>query len=283
MKRFSFLVIGLLSNIPVWAILPPMYTSETVSVKEFSNPKELVIKYFKPIDRGNSIEVGDPTSSVFRIIYNDEFKPVMFEEFDLQGDLKEMYVREYNEYGHVVSDRKMGSNRLVQLILEYRYQKEKEARSLMETKAYSADKHLLYVKTFSRDKQGNVTNERKADEKGKQLLAYEYFYDEFGNVERQVTINSHIERQSEVEYLYDDRGRKIGEFYYDANGKMTRHMEFNYNENGLMVSASNSVPGGEVHRYEMKYEFDEKGNWVRQEIWKEGIIPMTIIFRYIKY
>lgn len=283
MKK-GMLVLGfVLSVIPVKAILPPAFKGETVAVKDFTNPKELVVKYFNAVDDGFSVRVGDSKASIFRVSYNEQNLPARYEEFNTEGKLKECYERTYSENGLVKAERKMGGNRLLVMESEYVYENPKESKSLKEQRVYDAEKKLLFVNSYMRNKNKDVSAVRRTDGNGRQTYSYEYYYDEDNNLIREVVVNPQMRRQSETEYGYDEHGRKISEIVYNGEGKMVRHSDYTYNGQGLVSSLVSSVPGGEMQRYDLEYEYDEKGNWIKQTIIKENLVPSTIVIRKITY
>lgn len=265
------------------SLLPLQYEGEMCKVKAATYPSRMVVKYFKPVDKGFSVEIGEPTASVYEIEYDERHNAHRFKEFDLEGNLKEQYDRSFTEQGLLKSEQKRGANRLVQLSSDYAYGNPDRSNTLLSQKIYDSDKKLLYVESYQRDKQGNVTSMQRTNVRGEVLYSYEYHYDEDGNLEREIRLNASGEKVSEDEYVYDGDGVKMADIHYDSKGKMVSHTDYRYDGNGLMEEVTLTVPGGPMQRYRMQYEFDDRGNWIRQVISKGGDVPVSVIVRKIEY
>ncbi len=110
------------------------------------------------------------------------------------------------------------------------------------------------------------------DKQGKKLEESEYYNDTL------------IDRKN---YRYDDSGKEI-EFiwsgYCQEQGFHTRYYKYKYDLFGNVIEKkSTTVPKtNEDTLLKYQYEFDEKGNWIRQTLYKNGI-PFNIIEREIEY
>lgn len=285
--RLSRVLFSGLLLFPAWCagtpLLPPQFEGEMCKIRPGTYPSRLVVKYFDPIDKGLSVEIGQMVSSVYEILYNADHQAYCFKEFDLEGNLKEQYDRVFSEGGLVETELKRGFNQLVELSCEYNYGRPMREDNLESQKFYTPDKELLYVETFYRDKAGNVTSMQRSNAEGELLHAYEYDYDEEGNLEREVRLNASGERVSEEEYAYGEKGEKTTGIRYDSQGKVVSHTDYRYDEAGLMKEVTLTSPEGFMHRYKMQYEYDDQGNWIKLLIRKGGDVPVSIIVRMIEY
>nr|MBP6721583.1 RHS repeat protein [Bacteroidia bacterium] len=111
-------------------------------------------------------------------------------------------------------------------------------------------------------------------------------FDESGNVIESTIFNSIGARESKYNYKYDNVGNKIEAnitvekfaFVAEESGKYT----YEY-DNGNMVSECDYGPNGILElKRTFKYEFDEKGNWIRKTIFINQI-PSFIVERELEY
>lgn len=84
-------------------------------------------------------------------------------------------------------------------------------------------------------------------------------------------------------YKYDKKGNKINEEMYNSEGGLIAKWLSKYNRKGLAEEESYYYSDGSLNSKEnYSYEFDEKGNWIRQII-HENDQPRYIVIREIVY
>lgn len=264
-------------------LLPEEYTSEIAMLKAGTYPKLMVIKYFDAIDKGFEVAVGAPQESIYEIRYNDQHLPFRFSEYTNKGDLKEQYDRTYNANGVVTNETKRGADRHVKLSSEYTYENPKQAKTMRSQKIYDGNKKLVYTETYQPDKKGNISSSRRVNAKGETVYSYEYAYDENNNRIRETRINDKGNKVSEEEHEYGANKELLSDNLYSSQGKLRYRNEYTYNDKGEMIGMTITSADGTEEVYRMQYEYDTRGNWIRQTTYKGANIPVSIILRNIEY
>lgn len=264
-------------------LLPEEYTGEVAMFKPGTYPKSMVIKYFDAIDKGFDVEIGALQDPVYEILFNEQHQAYRFSEFTAEGDLKEQYGRTYNTNGLVTGETKRGSNRFVQYSSEYTYENPRQAKTVRAQRIYNSEKALVYIETYQSDKSGNVTSMRRTNAKNETVYAYEYSYDANNNRIRETRLDASGNRVSEQEHDYGKNNELLSDNVYNSKGKLLFHNEYEYNDKGEMSEMTVTYAGGAQEVYRMVYEYDARGNWIRQTTYKGSNIPVGVIVRVIEY
>ncbi len=264
-------------------LLPEEYTGEIVAFKAGTYPKGVIIKYFDAIDKGVDVEIGALQDNIYEIRFNEQHLPFRFSEYTKEGDLKEQYDRVYNEEGVLRSETKRGNDRTVRLTSEYTYDNPKQAKTLRSQKIYNAEKQLVYTENYQADKKGNISSSRRVNAKGETVYSYEYGYDDRNNRIREVRINDKGNKVSEQEHEYGAHKELLLDNIYNGQGKLRFRNEYTYNDKGEMTEMTITHASGQIEVYRMVYEYDTRGNWIRQTTYKGANIPVGVIIREIEY
>ncbi|MBD5396989.1 hypothetical protein HDR62_02445 [bacterium] len=264
-------------------LLPEEYTGELAMIKPGTHPKRMVIKFFEAVDKGFSVELGALQESVYEIRFNEQYMPYRFSEYTIEGDLKEQYDRIYNANGVMTGENKRGADRFVQLSSEYTYENPKQAKTLRVQKIYNSEKHLMYTETYQSDKKGNITSMRRTNPKEELVYAYEYIYDENNNLIHETRLDTKGTKVSEEEHEYGSHKELLSDNVYNAKGKLRFRNEYTYNDKNEMTGMTITHASGQVETYRMEYEYDTRGNWIRQTTYKGSKIPVFVIIRDIEY
>lgn len=120
-----------------------------------------------------------------------------------------------------------------------------------------SDDHQISNWLFQYDNQGNKTEENQ------------YFPDRKGPTLKTV-------------YKYDNRGNKVEEYMYNTENTLIAKWLSKYNDKNLIIEEDYYYSDGSLNAKEnYSYEFDKKGNWIRQVISEDGT-PKFIVIREIE-
>lgn len=285
LKSFFVLISLFFVSVGSWALLPPVqYTDGLFDVNPATHPSRIIVKYFNPIDRGFRVEVGEPINSVLVVDMKDDRQTACW-EYDLEGNLKEKYELEYNEYGVLEMVRKKDKNQNAQIREQYVYTNPRNAATLKETRIYkSEDLTAIGSAIYNRDKRGNVSAVRYLDEKGKEMYADYYTYNSEGLVENELRKDASGARRSETETAYDEEGRIITEIVYNAKREPIVQSAYTYNVKGMPENIIQTTEERKAERRMVEYTYDERGNWIQQIVYKGfGHVPEVIVMRMLTY
>lgn len=155
------------------------------------------------------------------------------------------------------------------------------------------DGALMSVTAFAYDEEGHQTASVEADMRGDtdgQFDSAEFrLYDERGSEVRRLlflshdsvrkTVYKHHEEGRRVEKIsfqdgqfsfryinrYDTKGDPVERFHYDAEGAFVGREAWEYDEEGNVIRTSSYGIGGSLEsQFSHRYEFDERGNWVKR-------------------
>ena len=283
-KSFLFPALLLLLSVSAQAILPPHFTDELFDVNAGTRPSRIILKYFEPVDKGFKVEANKLINSVYVVDFKDGRRTACW-EYDAKGNLKEKYELVYNEHGNVSGVRKKDKNQNLQLREEYIYANPKDKNTLKEKRIYhSSDLTILSQELWLRDKQGRVSAIRHMDANGKEKYSDNYTYNAEGLLETDIRLDASGSRRSETENSYDEDGRISLEVVYDRNGKTLVQNKYTYNVKGLPDHITTTSADGTVEYYTIEYNYDERGNWIQQIVYKGmGRVPEVILLRMITY
>lgn len=283
-KSFLLPALFLLACVPVRALLPPHFTDELFDVNAGTHPSRIIVKYFEPVDKGFRVEMGKPVNNVLVVDFKDDRRTACW-EYDLQGNLKEKYELEYNEYGNLALVRKKDKNQNAQIREEYFYANPKDESTLKEKRVYSsANLAVLCHEILMRDKRGRLSTIKHMDENGKEKYTDNYTYNAEGLVENEIRKDESGNRRSETETAYDEDGRVISEIVYDSYGNTVAQSKYTYNVKGLPDHIVLTTIESKAEYYTIDYTYDERGNWIQQVVYKGmGRVPDAILVRILTY
>ncbi|MDR0763162.1 MAG: hypothetical protein LBF01_01515, partial [Bacteroidales bacterium] len=82
---------------------------------------------------------------------------------------------------------------------------------------------------------------------------------------------------------YNAKGLLIEDKRSDKDGVVRIVMTYVYDENGNKIQMTTSQKNGTSIVISISYEFDKKGNWIKQTILRNEVIPTRVITREIIY
>lgn len=148
----------------------------------------------------------------------------------------------------------------------------------------NADNSLKSVKLYKYDDKGRISQEDTYLPKYEHPTKWTFKYDKHDNkIEENRYFPDNGKLSVKVFYKYNSKGKKTEEYMYNSEGNQIARWVSRYNSDGLKIeedyfNALDSLVAHETY----KYEFDEKGNWVRQYIFDNGE-PTYIIDRRLTY
>jgi hypothetical protein len=105
----------------------------------------------------------------------------------------------------------------------------------------------------------------------------ELTYDRQGNCLREVTLNPATGKVTEsTEYTYDKEGRCIRETQYDKNGNWKQYYEYVYDDTAGTKTRTCHYANGTVDEVSVVYTYDEYGNSVLREEYRNGQLYLRI-------
>ena len=141
------------------------------------------------------------------------------------------------------------------------------------------------VSTIKTDAKGNKIQQDDIRPMGNIMFNYKYNYkyDEKGQLIERVAYRGNGALLFKYTFKYDDNGNKIEWIQSGPDGPVTGKVVYKYNEKNNLVEDIEYNRDGQVkatHTY--SYEFDKKGNWIRQKKMQDGKM-IEIKERDIKY
>lgn len=235
------------------------------------------------IEQGKKVQEEDDQISLYdeqgRILENTRYdytqKKIIKKTFKYDGDL----VVETKEF-----DVKKGfttSEKLVnRYVLSYN---DKGNNTLVEW--YTGTDSLKEKQVGKFDSAGNKVGEDRQSPNGNVIGRSVFDYDRNGNIieTNNYATNDMLFNQGLI--TYDGKENKIEERWSYPQSKVIVIRKFTYDPNGNIASMDSKIEGpnpkGNAHQ-EFRYEYDAKGNWVKQILTLEGNVQgMTI--RTIEY
>ena len=235
------------------------------------------------VEQGKKVQEEDDQISVYdeqgHILENTRYdytqKKIIKKVFKYDGDLvietKEFEVKR----GFTTSEKLI--NRYV---LSYN---DKGNNTLIEW--YTGTDSLKEKQVGKFDSAGNKVGEDRQSPNGNIIGRSVFDYDRNGNIieTNNYATNDKLFNQGLI--TYDGKENKIEERWSYPQSKVTVIRKFTYDPNGNIVSMDSKIEGpnpkGNAHQ-EFRYEYDTKGNWVKQILTLEGNVQgMTI--RTIEY
>ncbi|WP_299837249.1 hypothetical protein [uncultured Tenacibaculum sp.] len=163
---------------------------------------------------------------------------------------------------------------------------EKNEKTAMYCYVENSDK-LIYRWIYSYNEKGLKIKDEIYDASDKLTLERFFKYDEKGNkIERtQKYVYNPDTALNKRTFEYDESGRNIRINTYDPFGKNIKsHYDFVYDDGGNKIEENILNPNGKLtSKWIYKYEFDEKGNWIKKTEFDQGIFPKNIIERTYEY
>lgn len=203
-------------------------------------------------------------------------------EYDINGDLDEVSKYKYNEDHNVTDVSEYDEDGKLQ------YNQSLEYKGILLAKVTSTFKYSteeVYVNEIFRD--GEIVIKETAYHNGELISVIKYSkYDKTG--------------AEWVRYDKDGKEQNRGSSILNEDGKITRYnlndkdyYEVTWNEKGLPVYLKNaelynssyvSYDYGDESIFYIEYEYDNKGNWIKQTVFEGELkIPVNISERVIVY
>lgn len=185
------------------------------------------------------------------------------------------YVEKYNSSGTILSyDDFYAEGRR-----RWSVEVEAEGKKISKALYYINDTLLAYTKnTYT----GNNLTEVKLFSSDTLWRSLVYDYDQNGNRIKWQVFDHKNELYNYVDFVYNSEGFLEHWKRYDPQGEVTRLGDFILNDKGDKISTHN-MNNGQMTDWEIKkYEYDNKGNWIRRVYYRDNK-PIWLSEREIKY
>ena len=235
---------------------------------------------FGEVIQGNLINDGHYT-----VNFNDEGYPIKLTNYDDDGDITEVTKYDYDKDNHLVKT--TSYDEVGGMTYEFKNNYDGDIITSSTTTTYWGGIPEMRTTKYTYD--GDVLIEERTYEDGELLSVYKYIdYKRKGaNWDSSwVAYDAEGEEQAKGFNKLNDAG-KIAECKY---GEM--HYKVKWNDDNLPIRTKNAVSFlngvafyySEGADYTFEYEFDDKGNWIKQTIFVgEDREPAYIAIRKIRY
>ena len=240
---------------------------------------KLIDKYVQKYDeKGNKLlqetygedgNIKERLSLVYK--YDEKGKKVLEETYGTDGNLKERFVYKYNEKEKKVLEETYGTDGNLKERFVYKYN---EKENMLSKETYGADEKLIDKYLYKYDEKGNKVLEETygADGKLKEKFTVEVVYrdDEEGNN----LATGYIDSVARYVYKYDEKGNKILEEQYRADGK-TKYEYLDNNTARVEIEKEFSEEWKQIHTSLLdalkEKEFNKELSTIEKQIsvWKK--------------
>lgn len=214
------------------------------------------------------------------ITRNGSNTPTRIRTFDGSGNLNNEIIHTINDEGWVV-ERIEKSNGIQYAYSTMRYD---EDGNMTVINSYNQDKELVFRYVMTYDTAGQRIQTNIYDDL--ELLANrtETTYDSTGQVTRETIYNYKGQAVERSEFSYDSSGNlSERKFFEGVPLKLVEHEIMKWNTEGYMSFYKKPLPStGEVVTWTYDYEYDEQGNWVVQNQYRNDVL-FYIVERKITY
>jgi antitoxin component YwqK of YwqJK toxin-antitoxin module len=136
--------------------------------------------------------------------------------------------------------------------------------NLIEDIQYDSQNTLRGKRTFTNDENGNQVGMVVYRDSVTVKSRYVYIYDSKGNLtEERRYKNGSNDRELKTVNTYDDRGNKIEEKIYGADGSWSVSHVYTYDSKGNMIDWKTNQADGLNSRITFTYTYDSVGNWTK--------------------
>ncbi len=270
---------GLLLVIPFvsFSLLPPKYL---VSKGEFKvSVKRSIEKTFVAIDKFDHVELGELEGNVVVTEYNDNGEPISIREIDKDGNVIFLYNVEYDKSNVKQSEKKYDKNNRLVTYSNFTYGRNKLVK---QEDIFSETGELQSSLVFEYDKAGNLILRKHVSANNVEGISNTFAYDANGLLIEEKIISKDGKQMSSKQYIYEN-GLLKEDKRLDKDGAVRSVIFYSYDDNGNKIQMTTSPNNGASVTINISYEFDEKGNWTKQIIFRNEVIPTRVITRELSY
>jgi hypothetical protein len=214
------------------------------------------------------------------ITRNTSNTPTRIRTYDGSGEMTSEVVQTLNAKGWV-AERVEKSNGIQYAYSTMEYDLDGNMTVL---NSYNQEKELVFRYVMSYDSVGQRIQTSIYDDL--ELLANrtETIYDSTGNVIRETIFNFKGQPVERSEFIFDSRGNLVDRKFFEGNPlKLVEQEIMKWNAEGYISFYKKPIPNStEVPTWTYDYEYDEKGNWTRQNQYRNDAL-FYIIERKITY
>lgn len=238
--------------------------------------------------------------------YDDKGKLVEFNSYPSDSSLLYKNMYSYDDMGNMIAFNCCHSNKSMDYTFSFKYD---EKGNHVESNKFNSDGKLEEKATYTYDGKGNKI-EASYYLDSSLYFRETYAYDNKGNI---IELNSYYSDSSlefRETYTYDDKGNKIELNKYNSNNSLESRETYKYDEKGNLTekymfrlkttfnTGENDADSKEKKNenqynginddgnlemaFTYKYDYDEKGNWIKKTYFKNQI-PIHMYEREYEY
>lgn len=214
---------------------------------------------YEAVDNGRKLETGKRAAP--------SWKKDTYRLFDKKGNMVEEYL--YRNDGELKYRNTFTYNSNDQKIEEL---------------TFKPDSTLWYKYILKYNTEGHLTEKILTKSDDHQISNWLFQYDNHGNkTEENQFFPNRSEPTLKTVYKYDKRGNKVEEYMYNGENTLIAKWLSKYDDKNRIIEEDYYYSDGSLNAKETyNYEFDKKGNWIRQIISEDGT-PKFIVLREIIY
>ena len=159
-----------------------------------------------------------------------------------------------------------------------------EGGNRMESIQYTADGKASFKNSYTYDDSGNEVAKSVYNPDGSLFKKYVYAYDDRGQQIRTDSYNARGDLFDQFIYQYDDKGNRIVVIRNNTDAYENRKDIYANDNRGNPIEISSYLFNGQLASMErLKYEYDQKGNWIKKTAFDHQNEPIGVIKRVIEY
>lgn len=219
-------------------------------------------------EKGNLIELkafrsnGNLTSkSTFK--YDDKGNRIEENSYNSEGNLTKKWTYKHDEKGNKIERKIYDSEGVLNFKVDFDYD---ENGNLLEENSYDSKDTYNGKITYQYDKKENVIERNNYDSEGALNFKDNFDYNENGQM---VEENSYISEDldSKTTYMYDNKGNNIERISYNSDGRLDSKITYKHDDKGNIIEYNFYNSDGSLNKKRThQYEYDKKGNWLREII-----------------
>jgi hypothetical protein len=264
--------------VPLYALVPINAQKNSSNIK--TTASKIIEKTFVAIDRYDHVELGELEDNVHVFIYNSNGELAEMRDIDKDGNFVVSYIIEYDKSGEKISEKKYDKNSNLAGYSIFTYAKSKQVK---QEDVFSETGELSYSFIFEYDKNGNMVLRKRVGANKEEGISVLYEYNATRQLSGERTSNKTGNVISSKQFAYNAKGLLSEEKRLDKDGAVRIVITYVYDENGNKIQMTTSQKNGNSVLANIRYEFDKKGNWIKQIIFRNEVIPIRVITREITY
>jgi hypothetical protein len=271
-------LLAILVFAPLYALIP-INTYKKIS--DLKVPvRKLIEKTFVAIDKYDHVELGELESNVHIFTFNSRGELVDMRDIDKDGNLVAWYVTEYDKNNKKVLEKKYDKDNNLAGYSTFVYTKKGQIK---QEDAFSPTGEFLYSFIFEYDRDDNMVLRKRIGADKEDGISTVYEYNAGRNLAGEKLFNKTGNIINSKQFSYNSKGLLLEDKRLDKDGAVRMVITYAYDENGNKTQITTSQKNSSSTVVNIRYEFDTKGNWIKQIIFHNEVIPVRVITREIIY